>query len=151
MRLSLATETPILAPMPTLGPTAAGTADADHAALHTTAPGVPNEHVSRLRQWFCSRASTTITPTAERYGKQTTCCIGSTERPQRVPARAFTWMTIWAMITPLTNWPNAMDFHAGMTCQAAVPALAGCALDRTLRSSTRDPKSPRHGGQTKLS
>ena len=41
---------PALAPMPTLGPTAAGTADADRAALHTTASGVPNEHVSRLRQ-----------------------------------------------------------------------------------------------------
>ena len=27
-----------------------GTADADRAALHTTASGVPNEHVSRLRQ-----------------------------------------------------------------------------------------------------
>jgi hypothetical protein len=50
VRLSLATETPILAPMPTLGPTAASTADADRAALHTTASGVPNEHVSRLRQ-----------------------------------------------------------------------------------------------------
>ena len=65
--------------MPTLGPTAASTADADRAALHTTASGVPNEHVSRLRQWFCSCASTTTTPTAERinwYGKQTTCCIG---------------------------------------------------------------------------
>ena len=32
--------------MPTLGPTAAGTVDADRAALHTTASGVPNEHVS---------------------------------------------------------------------------------------------------------
>ena len=32
--------------MPTLGPTAASTADADRAALHTTASGVPNEHVS---------------------------------------------------------------------------------------------------------
>ena len=41
---------PALGPMPTLGPTAAGTADADRAALHTTASGVPNEHVSRLRQ-----------------------------------------------------------------------------------------------------
>ena len=39
---------------------------------------------------------------------------------------------------PLTNWPNAMDFHAAMTCQAAVPAFARCALDRTLRSSTRN-------------
>ena len=45
-------ETPILDadPMPTLGPTAASAADADRAALHTTASGVPNEHVSRLRQ-----------------------------------------------------------------------------------------------------
>ena len=34
----------------TLGPTAASTAEADRAALHTTASGVPNEHVSRLRQ-----------------------------------------------------------------------------------------------------
>ena len=41
---------PALAPMPTLRPTAASTADADRAALHTTASGVPNEHVSRLRQ-----------------------------------------------------------------------------------------------------
>ena len=41
---------PALAPMPTLGPTAASTADADRAALHTTASGVPNEHVSRLQQ-----------------------------------------------------------------------------------------------------
>ena len=41
---------PALAPMPTLGPTAASTAEADRAALHTTASGVPNEHVSRLRQ-----------------------------------------------------------------------------------------------------
>ena len=38
-------------PMPTLGPTpAASTAEADRAALHTTASSVPNEHVSRLRQ-----------------------------------------------------------------------------------------------------
>ena len=93
------TETPILDadPMPTLGPTAASAADADRAALHTTASGVPNEHVSRLRQWFCSCASTTITPVAERinwYGKQTNCCIGSTERPQRAPARALTLMTM---------------------------------------------------------
>ena len=76
--------------MPTLSPTAASAADADRAALHTTASGVPNEHVSRLRQWFCSCASTTITPAAERikwYGKQTNCCIGSTERPQRAPPR----------------------------------------------------------------
>ena len=83
--------------MPTLSPTAASAADADRAALHTTASGVPNEHVSRLRQWFCSCASTTITPTAERinwYGKQTNCCIGSTERPQRAPARASTLMTV---------------------------------------------------------
>ena len=43
-------QAPALAPMPTLGPTAASTADADRAALHTTASGVPNEHVSRLRQ-----------------------------------------------------------------------------------------------------
>ena len=46
---------------------------------------MPSEHVSRLRQWFCSCASTTITPAAERikwYGKQTNCCIGSTERLQ---------------------------------------------------------------------
>ena len=41
---------PALAPMPTLGPTAASTAEADRAALHTTASGVPNEHVSRLRR-----------------------------------------------------------------------------------------------------
>ena len=43
-------ETPILEadPMPTLGPTAASAADADRAALHTTASGVPNEHVSGL-------------------------------------------------------------------------------------------------------
>ena len=41
---------PALAPLPTLGPTAASTAEADRAALHTTASGVPNEHVSRLRQ-----------------------------------------------------------------------------------------------------
>ena len=93
------TETPILDadPMPTLGPTAASAADADRAALHTTASGVPNEHVSRLRQWFCSCASTTITPTAERinwYGKQTNCCIGSTERLQRAPARALISMTM---------------------------------------------------------
>ena len=93
------TETPILDadPMPTLGPTAASAADADRAALHTTASGVPNEHVSRLRQWFCSCASTTITPTAERinwYGKQTICCIGSTERLKRAPARALTLMTM---------------------------------------------------------
>ena len=83
--------------MPTLGPTAASAADADRAALHTTASGVPNEHVSRLRQWFCSCASTTITPTAERinwYGKQTNCCIGSTERLKRAPARALTLMTM---------------------------------------------------------
>ena len=83
--------------MPTLGPTAASTADADRAALHTTASGVPNEHVSRLRQWFCSCASTTITPAAERikwYGKQTNCCIGSTERLPRAPARALTLMTM---------------------------------------------------------
>ena len=83
--------------MPTLSPTAASAADADRAALHTTASGVPHEHVSRLRQWFCSCASTTITPTAERinwYGKQTNCCIGSTERPQRAPARALTLMTM---------------------------------------------------------
>ena len=83
--------------MPTLSPTAASAADADRAALHTTASGVPNEHVSRLRQWFCSCASTTITPAAERinwYGKQTNCCIGSTERPQRAPARALTLMTM---------------------------------------------------------
>ena len=83
--------------MPTLGPTAASAADADRAALHTTASGVPNEHVSRLRQWFCSCASTTITPAAERinwYGKQTNCCIGSTERLQRAPARALTLMTM---------------------------------------------------------
>ena len=93
------TETPILDadPMPTLGPTAASAADADRAALHTTASGVPNEHVSRLRQWFCSCASTTITPAAERinwYGKQTNCCIGSTERLKRAPARALTLMTM---------------------------------------------------------
>ena len=92
-------ETPILDadPMPTLGPTAASAADADRAALHTTASGVPNEHVSRLRQWFCSCASTTITPAAERikwYGKQTNCCIGSTERLQHAPARALTLMTM---------------------------------------------------------
>jgi hypothetical protein len=83
--------------MPTLSPTAASAADADRAALHTTASGVPNEHVSRLRQWFCSCASTTITPTAERinwYGKQTNCCIGSTERLKRAPARALTLMTM---------------------------------------------------------
>ena len=41
---------PALAAMPTLLPTAASTAEADRAALHTTASGVPNEHVSRLRQ-----------------------------------------------------------------------------------------------------
>ena len=92
-------ENPILDadPMPTLGPTAASAADADRAALHTTASGVPNEHVSRLRQWFCSCASTTITPTAERinwYGKQTNCCIGSTERLKRAPARALTLVTM---------------------------------------------------------
>ena len=90
-------ESPILGPMLTLGPTAASAADDDRAALHTTASGVPNEHVSRLRQWFCSCASTTITPAAERinwYGKQTNCCIGSTERPQRAPARALTLMTM---------------------------------------------------------
>ena len=29
---------------------AASTAEADRAALHTTVSGVPNEHVSRLRQ-----------------------------------------------------------------------------------------------------
>ena len=89
--------TPALSAMPTLSPTAASAADAGHAALHTTASGVPNEHVSRLRQWFCSCASTTITPAAERikwYGKQTNCCIGSTERPQRAPARALTLMTM---------------------------------------------------------
>ncbi len=76
---------PALSAMPTLSPTAASAADADRAALHTTASGAPNEHVSRLRQWFCSCASTTITPAAERikwYGKQTNCCIGSTERLQ---------------------------------------------------------------------
>ena len=85
------------APMPTLGPTAASTAEADRAALHTTAFGVPNEHVSRLRQWFCSCASTSITPTAERinwYGKQANCCIGSIERLKRAPARALTLMTM---------------------------------------------------------
>ena len=83
--------------MPTLGPTAASAADADRAALHTTASRVPNEHVSRLRQWFCSCASTTITPAAERinwYGKQTTCCIGSTDRLQHAPARDLTLMTM---------------------------------------------------------
>ena len=90
--------TPRMPASPALpGPTAASAADADRAALHTTASGVPNEHVSRLRQWFCSCASTTITPTAERinwYGKQTNCCIGSTERLQRAPARALTLMTM---------------------------------------------------------
>ena len=88
---------PALSAMPTLSPTAASAADADRAALHTTTSGVPNEHVSRLRQWFCSCASTTITPAAERinwYGKQTNCCIGSTERLQRAPARALTLMTM---------------------------------------------------------
>ena len=40
---------PALAAMPTLLPTAASTADADRAALHTTASDVPNEQVSRLR------------------------------------------------------------------------------------------------------
>ena len=49
-RLSSQIQPPALAPMPTLGPTAASTAEADRAALHTTASGVPNEHVSRLRQ-----------------------------------------------------------------------------------------------------
>jgi hypothetical protein len=37
-------------PYATLLPTAASTADANRAALHTTASGVPNEPVSRLRQ-----------------------------------------------------------------------------------------------------
>ena len=79
---------------------AASAAAADRAALHTTASGVPNEHVSRLRQWFCScarPASTTITPAAERinwYGKPTDCCIGSTERLQHAPARALILMTM---------------------------------------------------------
>ena len=81
----------------TTTPTVASAADADRAALHTTASGVPNEHVSRLRQWFCSCASTTITPAAERinwYGKQTTCCIGSTDRLQHAPARDLTLVTM---------------------------------------------------------
>ena len=60
------TTAPALSVMPTLSPTAASAADADRAALHTTASGVPNQHVSLLRQWFCSCASTTITPAAER-------------------------------------------------------------------------------------
>ena len=37
--------------MPTLLPTAAGTADADRAALHTTASGVPFARVSRRPPW----------------------------------------------------------------------------------------------------
>ena len=119
--------------MPTLGPTAASAADADRAALHTTASGVPNEHVSRLRQWFCSCASTTITPTAERinwYGKQTNCCIGSTERLQRAPARALTLMTM--------DDDNCSCFFDelgrcnGLLCSHDVSNWSSCT--RTLRS-----------------
>ena len=35
-----------------------------------------------------------------------------------------------------TNWADAMDFHAAMMCQDGHPALACCALDGTLRTST---------------
>ena len=35
-----------------------------------------------------------------------------------------------------TNWADAMDFHAAMMCPIGVPALACCALDGTLRTST---------------
>ena len=129
--------------MPTLGPTAASAADADRAALHTTASGVPNEHVSRLRQWFCSCASTTITPAAERinwYGKQTNCCIGSTERLQRAPARALTLMTMdddnCSCFFDELGRCNGLSCSHDVSRWIHVPALACCALDGTLRTST---------------
>ena len=33
-------------------------------------------------------------------------------------------------------WADAMDFHTAMTCPIGLPALARCALDGTLRTST---------------
>ena len=83
--------------MPTLGPTAASTADADRAALHTTASGVPNEHVSRLRHSFCSSSCSTTTTSSWRsnhHAGATSCTRSSNGGLQHAPARAMTMFII---------------------------------------------------------
>ena len=88
---------PALAPMPTLRPTAASTADADRAALHTTASGVPNEHVSRLRHSICSSFCSTTTTSSWRsnhHAGATSCTRSSNGGLQHAPARAMTMFNI---------------------------------------------------------
>ena len=88
---------PPLAPMPTLRPTAASTADADRAALHTTASGVPNEHVSRLRHSFCSSSCSTTTTSSWRsnhHAGATSCTRSSNGGLHHAPARAMTMFNI---------------------------------------------------------
>ena len=69
------------------------------------------------------------------YGKQTTCCIGSTERLQHAPARDLTLMTMdddscsLVAAASSTNWADAMDFHAAMVCPIGLPAFACCGSD----------------------
>ena len=95
--LSALNPAPALAPMPTLRPTAASTADADRAALHTTASGVPNEHVSRLRHSFCSSSCSTTTTSSWRsnhHAGATSCTRSSNGGLQHAPARAMTMFNI---------------------------------------------------------